>query len=99
MLVHKDRLTGTTSSGALTLTSSRFCGVLCSQIMVAPATSSTTYDLSITDSDSDTVFDDFNVEGTLLREVRIPMSGVYTITISNASADEAFVVKFGTEEN
>jgi hypothetical protein len=98
MLIHKERLTGSTSSGTLALTTARFSGVRCVQIFCKPATAATTYDIKLTDKD-DAVFEELGVEGTLNREVRLPLAGTYTVTISNASSDEAFVFFLGLEEN
>src|SRR3990167_474917 len=98
MLIHKERLTGSTASSTLTLTTVKFSGVRLIHIYVNPATASTTYDLLIEDTNGDDLFDENGIQGLFNRTVRIPTYGSQTVTISNASADEAFVVKLGLEE-
>jgi len=65
---------------------------LCHQILVEPTTSSTQYDLSITDSGSTKVFEQTGEEGTVNELVILPLSGAYTITLANATVDEDFTV-------
>lgn len=98
MLIHKERLTGSTASTSLILTTTKFSGVRLVNIYVNPATASTTYDLLIEDSSGDDIFEELGIQGQLNRTVRIATFGSHTITISNASADEVFVVKLGLEE-
>ena len=98
MLIHKERLTGSTASGSLTLTTAKFSGVRLINIYVNPTTASTTYDLLIEDLNSDDIFEELGIQGQLNRTVRIATYGSHTVTISNASVDEAFVVKLGLEE-
>ena len=98
MLMHKERLTGSTASGALTLTTSKFSGSLCKQIYIAPAIATTTYNVAITDPDSDTVFEELSFEGTLNRAVDFPLIGIYSIAITSSSADEAFTTYLSVQE-
>ena len=98
MLIHKERLTGSTASGSLVLTTVKFSGVRLIHIYVKPATASTTYDLLIEDINGDDLFNELGIQGTLNRTIRIPTYGSHTVTISNALLDEAFVVNLGLEE-
>lgn len=99
MLIHKERLTGSTASGTLVKSTVKFSGVRCNQIYVNPATSTTTYTISITDADGDEVFREEDVRGKLDKQVDLYLRGVYTFTITNASADEAFVMFPIVKEN
>ena len=65
---------------------------LCHQILVKPTTSSTGYDLSITDSSSLVIFNRTDEVGTLNDLLTLPLSGIYTVSIDNATIDEAFDV-------
>ena len=98
MLIHKERLTGSTASSSLVLTTVKFSGVRLIHIYVKPITASTTYDLLIEDTNGDDLFNELGIQGTFNRTVRIPTYGSHTVTISNASADEAFVAVLGLEE-
>ncbi len=64
----------------------------CQQILVKPTTSSTQYDISLTDSGSLDVFSRTSEESTLNEFVTLPVSGAYTITLANATVDEDFEV-------
>ena len=98
MLIHKERLTGSTASGSLILTTVKFSGARLVQIYIKPAVASTVYDVEIRDTDSDDVWEELGIQGTLRRTLRTPISEQLTVAITNASADEAFVVKLGIEE-
>jgi len=90
ILINTSHNTITASSGtaAATILSS---GGLMKQLFVKPATSSTTFDVSITDVYDNVVFEREDNTGILNElEVNLPEYGNYTLTVSNASADEAF---------
>ena len=70
----------------------KILGHLCQQIYVKAATSSTTFNLAIIDPDSISVRKFSNITGTLNDLTPFPMSGVNTVEISSASADEVFTV-------
>jgi len=99
MLVHKERLSGTTSGGVLTLTTAKFSGVLLHLIYIKPATATTTYDLAIEDPDGEQIYSELGVQGTFLREVRTPTFGTHKVKITAASADEAFTGYLKVREN
>jgi len=92
MLLHKERFTGSASSGTLANTTAKFTGSILITVYAKPATATTTFDLKVTDVDSDIVFEETQIIGELSTEVHLPLYGRCTVTISNSSADEAFVV-------
>ena len=101
MLIHKERLTGSTSSGSLTLTTIKFSGIRLINIDVIPTNTGgtkTIYDVLIEDSANDDLFQELGIESILHRTVRIATYGSLKVTISNASQDEAFVVVLKAEE-
>ena len=63
------------------------------EIFVSSATSDTTFDVSITGPDSETKFSTTGETGEYVAQLCIPARGVQTISIANASEDEAFTVK------
>lgn len=90
MLINPIRRTLTTSSG---VASDTFGSMgICHQILVAPATSSTGYTVTLTDPGSVVVFKRTSEVGTLNDEVVLPLAGNYTIDLSSASADEDFTI-------
>jgi hypothetical protein len=64
----------------------------CQQVFVKPATSTTQYDVTLTDSDSLVVFERTSEVGTLNDFITLPVSGAYTISIANATVDESHKV-------
>jgi len=65
---------------------------ICLQILVKPATSSTTYDFSLTDPGSVVVYKRTSETGTLNDLITLPLAGIYTAAIANATVDEAHTV-------
>jgi len=69
------------------------------QVFLKSATSSTTFDVTITDSNSDVVFSRENETGEISEYVDLPVYPAnYALTISNASVDEAFSYKLMIDE-
>ena len=99
MLIHKERLSGTASSGALTLTTAKFFGHRMAFLQITPATATTTWDLTITDMENDDiVWSKSGEEGTMRYEMRMPLRGKYKFIFANVSVDEALKVHMGLEE-
>ena len=98
MLVHKERVSGTVASGALTLTTGRLQGGLCRQIYANPATASTSYSITIRDDAGDTVYAATGQTGRLDQKVTFPVRGVYTIAFTSVSADEVITAFLGVQE-
>lgn len=65
---------------------------LCHQILVKPETSSTQYDISLTDSASVVIFKRTSEVGTMNELVTLPLIGAYTVAIDNATVDEDHTV-------
>lgn len=89
MLVFEQEGTITTSSG------SGFDTILCSHyktnvLLIIPTTSTTKYDIKITNDRSFDVFTYSDVTGTFNEVLDILIRGNATLTIESASADEAF---------
>lgn len=96
-LVHPERLQGTASSGSFTVNSRRLNGIL-RQIIVKPTTSSTFFDVKITNPASSTVYERLSEQGELSEEVALPIIGIHTVSITNATNDEAFIIQLIVEE-
>jgi hypothetical protein len=97
MTIHAETLTGSTASGTLSVNTTTL-NVLMRNVLVKPATSTTTYDVKITNGSSIVVYERTSETGTLSEETALPLRGIYTVTISNATADEAFTIQLVSQE-
>ena len=91
-------MTGSTSSGALSTNTVAALQGIAREIIISPATSTTVYNLTITNNNSLDVFISNSITGDLIEEVALPLRGVYTVAISSATADEAFSMAIIVEE-
>ena len=91
MLIYKYHPSVVTVSGAWSGNTARLNGGLCRQVYVKPASSDTTFTVEIIDKDDISVR---TFEGcTLVSDfTAFFVEGIYTVSISSASADEAFEV-------
>ena len=64
------------------------------QILVKFKTSSTIFDLVITDANDLVVLNRTGETGNLSEIIELPLDGIYTISIENATVDEEFDLKF-----
>lgn len=93
-------------NGQLNITTERATGSantqslrgLCHQIVVKPATETTEYDIKIVNPAGATVYERVNETGTLSELLSLPVLGIYTITISNSTRDELFLIETICEE-
>ena len=81
-------LTASSGSASDTFTSHG----LCHQILVKPATSTTQYDVSLTDVGSVVVFKRTSEVGTMNELITLPLAGAYTVSIDNATVNEDHTV-------
>ena len=90
IIVHRETGTITPSGGTVSVNVVCGCNVL-QQIIISPATSTTTYDVKLTDIFSIDIFEREDETGKLNEDSKwLPMYGNLTLTISGASADEVF---------
>jgi len=98
MVIHNEYIEGSTVSGELIANTRQFLMGIIRQIVVQPATGTTTYNLSIVNDNSIEVFYSDSITGNFSEETALPFRGVYTVTISEATKDEAFKIGLLTEE-
>ena len=98
MIIHSENMTGTTSSGALSTNTVAALQGIAREIIISPATSSTVYNLTITNDNSLDVFLSSSITGDFIEEVALPLRGVYTVAISDSTADELFSMAIVVEE-
>ncbi len=92
MLIFGGQLNITTASG-IGATNTVYLRGLCHHIIVKPATETTEYDVSIVNPAGATIFERIDETGTLSEITSIPLLGIYTITISNSTTDELFLIQ------
>ena len=91
MLICPIPVSGTTASGTYAFNTLNIDAAILSQIVIKAATSTTTFGVKIEDPKDVVIFEtDTKATGTLRREISIPVKGIHTVTIQNASADELF---------
>ena len=98
MIIHNEYIEGSTISGELEANTRQFLMGIVRQIVVQPTSGSTTYNLSIVNDNSIEVFYSNSVTGNFSEETALPFRGVYTVTISGATKDEAFKIGLLAEE-
>jgi hypothetical protein len=68
------------------------------QVFTKATTGNTTYNLALIDEDAETIWSKTSITGTYEEHaILIPLRGVYTISITSASANEIIVVKLMIE--
>jgi len=99
MNIHRERKSITVSSGYGTENTLPFCGAELRQLIVEPPTSTNIYDLYILDSYNTKIYEHLACEGYYEEHpIQIPLRGVYTVSLSNATVDEVIPVTFATKE-
>ena len=105
MLFGKIKGTMTTSSGAASFNTPKYSMGYLRQIVIVPTTPTNIWDLTITDEYGFTILpnEDLSttaIEGTFcVHKVDLPLVGIYTVKILNATVDEAFTYEFMTQED
>lgn len=98
MRIYQHRATVTAVSGTTSSASLRVAGGICRQVLIVANTSTTVFISYITDEDGMEVARYPLQTGELNDITAFPMSGQYTVNITNASPDDTFKIYFGVEE-
>lgn len=98
VLIHQEQLKLTTSAGSASGNTTKLMGI-CNQVLVKPGTSSTTYDIQLVNSQGIVVYERTSETGTLSEFVIMPMTGIYTVSLSNATNNELFIIQFLIHED
>jgi hypothetical protein len=96
VLIHPEKVTGTAVSGGFSVNTIRLNGML-RQVICKPTTSTTTYDIKIVNPDASCIYERTGEVGNLAEETAIAIHGIHTVTIENATVDEAFEIQLITE--
>lgn len=98
MTIHNENISGTASSGSVSVNTVSSLEGLVREILVKPANPTTQYNLVITNDNSLTVFKATSVIGDLAEEVALPFRGVITMAIDSSTKDELFTMALVVEE-
>ena len=98
MSMHIYEATPTPTAGYWAGTTENIFPSVLNQILVSSATSSTEFDIKITDSKSRPIQWLTDIEGEVNDVTPVPVKGVHIVEIWNASADEAFSIKLSFDE-
>lgn len=80
-------------AGTYSVVTPRFSGALLRHIYIEFTTSTTTFDLTLTDEKGRHFIHLTGITGCHNREYQIPLMGTYTLLISNASVNEKFDIR------
>ena len=87
----------TTSSGSASINTRPIRG-LCHQIIIKPTTETTQYTFYIVNSDGAEIYTRTSETGTLSDLESIPVRGIYTLYLTDATKDEKFNIQLLVEE-
>lgn len=94
MLIYAIEISGTPSSGTYSFNTQKFNAAILKQVILKATSNDTTFDFKITDNRNnnpiDTSISGESATGIMNKQLEIPLKGICTIAIINASADEAF---------
>lgn len=99
MLIHKHIKDIQVTSGSGSDNTLKFSGGEMVQIYAEATTATNIFDVSLVDEDSDEIYSQDAVEGSFSEHsITVPLRGIYTISIANATVDEYIRVKLMVEE-
>ena len=96
-VIYPKKGTVTVSAGSASLTIPTTDGI-CKQLFVKSTTSTTTFDIKLTDRFSLDVLNDTDITGLYNQLMELPCYGNWTFSISNASLDELFTYLIVVQE-
>jgi len=88
---------GTSAAGVLSFNTDDLRGI-CYRLFIKPPAETVTYDLAITDDNSLVIITTKGIRGTLNDLTVRPMKGIYTVALSNISANGLFKFQAEYEE-
>ena len=97
-VIHEEILTGTTASGNFSINTSKHIYGLLREIIIKPLSSTTTFDFNILNISSLIMYEETNLTGETGIEIALPIKGINTFSIANASKDELFTIQLSISE-
>lgn len=98
MVLYKVETSITASAGAVSVNTLKAIGGLCRQVLIYSTNTDTTFNVQLIDEKSRPARDWVDNTYMVNDLDTFPVQGIYTISITNASADEAFTVFLGIQE-
>ena len=97
MLIDTQKISGVASAGSFSGNTSHIRGLI-KHIIVKPANETTTYNISIVNPSGIEIYYRTSETGTLTELTDTPANGIFTASISSATADELFIIELVTQE-
>lgn len=97
MLIDTQKISGSTDSGSFSDNTNSIRGLI-KQIIVNPNTETTTYNISILNTNGIEIYSRTSETGSIAELTDIPINGICTISITSATADELFNIYLITME-
>jgi len=98
-MIYKYKNSVTCAAGSGSVNTNPIIGGLCREILVSPATATTTYRVNIVDEDSLTIKSYDYKKGLYIDIAPFIAYGIYTINITNSSANELFTIRMMVQED
>lgn len=93
ILIHTEQLSGTTVTGSFSVNTSTVLNGIIKQIFCKPTSAGTVYNIAITNAAGLTMYKRTSETGELSETMDMPIRGLCTVSVSAATADEAFKVQ------
>ena len=97
-MIQRERLSVTIAGGSGSANTRDLRGQ-CGLIICVPTTQTTSYDVKLTDDQNLDVYEEKGLIGTVRNTTVFPIKGIYTVTLSNVSANEPIVIAIYGEES
>jgi len=98
-MIYKYKNSVTCAAGSGSVNTNPIIGGLCREILVSPATATTTYRVNIVDEDSLPIKSYDYKKGLYIDIASFIAYGIYTINITNSSANELFTIRMMVQED
>ena len=99
MTVYQHRASVTSAAGTVASTTLKVVGGLLRQVVIRANTATTVFLVNLVDENSVRVQNWADHTGELVdNDITIPVSGEYTLNITNASPNDTFTILLGVEE-
>jgi len=92
ILITPEIILGATAAGVFSANTNDISGIL-GELLIQPTTGTTVFDVSVINNKGLIIYKRTSNTGDLAEELRIPLRGIYTVLIDNATADEAFIIQ------
>ena len=97
-MIYKYKNSVTCAAGSGSVNTNPIIGGLCREILVSPATAATVYKVNIVDEDNLTIKSYDYKKGLYIDTTSFIAYGIYTINITNSTANELFIIRMMVAE-